>query len=274
MGHLAIERGYPMHRSHPTCPLLRIPTHSGGGVSSALRSKSKRGSWSTGDLQALAAEADAELASSGSGPVVASLGSPEPGASGGLGLAAPPPPPAAVAAAAMRKVQSHGGLAAAVEAQIERSSSLTRRRTLGVGEMLPLAAEGRRRSGGGGVGSTAAGGTAGGAAGRRGASGQLGTVAEEAPSGSGSRGQPPALLVGQERGAARTVARLLWPAARACQWRTLFKCWPVAVRCLECPASQPPRCSRAGQQPPAPRPLVLPRRRACLLLCQAQLRHP
>ncbi|KAI7836760.1 hypothetical protein COHA_009398 [Chlorella ohadii] len=185
--------------------LMPMPRYSsGGGVSSALRSKSKRGSWSTGDLQALAAEADAELASSGSGPVVASLGSPEPGASGGLGLAAPLPPPAAVAAAAMRKVQSHGGLAAAVEAQIERSSSsLTRRRTLGVGEMLPLAAEGRRRSGGGGVGSTAAGGTAGSAAGRRGASGQLGTVAEEAPSGSGSPGPASSAAGGPGEGSSK-----------------------------------------------------------------------
>lgn len=179
----------------PSCQLhlLILPrgvplpfTRSGSGVSSALRSKSKKGSWSTGDLQALAAEAEAELSSSGSGPVVSAFGSLSLGGSQGQGLAAPPPPPAAAAAAAMRKVQSHGGLAAAVEAQIERSSSsLTRRKTLGVGETLPLlGGEGRRRSGGrGGGGST---GTAAGAAGCRGASGQLGSVAEEGPSGSGS----------------------------------------------------------------------------------------
>ena len=162
----------------------RSCTRSGSGVSSALRSKSKKVSWSTGDLQALAAEAEAELCSSGSGPVVSAVGSLSWGGSNGQGLAAPPPPPAAAAAAAMRKVQSHGGLAAAVEAEIERSSSsLTRRKTLGVGEMLPLlGVEGRRRSGGGGS-ST---GTAAGAAGRLGASGQLGSVAEEGPNGSGS----------------------------------------------------------------------------------------
>lgn len=157
-------------------------------MSSALRSKSKKGSWSTGDLQALAAEVEAELAPSGSGPGVSAFGSPGPSSRGGLGLAAPPPPPAAATAVAMRKVQSYGGLAAAVEAQIERSSSsLTRRRTLGVGESLPLlAGEGRRRSGGGSGGSSA--GTGGSTAGRRKASAQLGTVAEETASGSGSPG--------------------------------------------------------------------------------------
>ena len=79
----------------PSCQLhlLILPrgvplpfTRSGSGVSSALRSKSKKGSWSTGDLQALAAEAEAELSSSGSGPVVSAFGSLSLGGSQGQGL--------------------------------------------------------------------------------------------------------------------------------------------------------------------------------------------
>lgn len=90
-------------------------------MTSALR---KKKSWSTGDLQALAAaEAEASRGASFSGDC------------GGLS--------AGEVAAEMRKVQSfsglaaYGSLAAAVEAELERSSSvLTRRKSLSVGEVL------------------------------------------------------------------------------------------------------------------------------------------
>lgn len=125
--------------------LLPTPKYpSGAGVSSALRRK--KASWSTGDLHALAAAAEAEAAEAEpSGCRELSFASTACSGSGRM-LAGPPPPPAAEVAGSLRKVQSYNSLSAAVEASIERSSSsLTRRKSVSVGEHLAPAGSGPLR---------------------------------------------------------------------------------------------------------------------------------
>jgi hypothetical protein len=165
-------------------PCCAAPCSGGGSVAGALL---KKKSWSTGDLQGLAAAKKGGAGGTGAGTRGAAAAG---GGSGALGMAgSQAPPPAAEVAAAMRKSQSHGTLlAAAVEAELDRSSSgsgLARRRSLSVGQMLlfsgrgaTAAAAGSSRVGGS---SSIVSATAAGAHRRRPSLGPpLGPVAEEA----------------------------------------------------------------------------------------------